>query len=237
MFGNSLLVPSKKGQVVRINPRNGSLVGAPFQPPLKPGVDVDWLEPAIIADGQEFMIADKTGRFFLVAADADTSLQKIAESQFPGTVRSRLLLVGETVFAVCQDNLSDKIVEIPAGIEIEFGKSVELPGGFVAGPVKIDDSSFVVMLEDGNLICYNTGLEEQWKVELPADKIAGNPELIGAEIVIAFQSGDIWRLNGQSGETVLKSNIGQPISSPPRRLGGRVFISGADGTLHEISSE
>ncbi len=233
-FGNTLLVASRRGQVIRINPRNGQPIGAPFQPPLEPNVDVLWRMPAVIEDGERFVIANQAGVFYLVAADGEKALQRVDEYQYAGNVHSELVRVGDTILAVCRENLQDKLIAIPVGNKIEIARQVELPGGYVAGPLPIDER-VLVALDTGDVVCYDLQLEQMWTARLPADKLVGDPQLRNGEIVLAFESGAVWKIDPQSGAISSREHIGQPIAFPPTQLGDRVFVSGADGTLHELA--
>ncbi len=239
-FGDYLLVPTTRGQVFRINVLTGGSVGAPFQPALEPNTETLWREPAIIADGQQFMIGDADGRLFLVSASGETLLQKDHEMQLSGGLASPLVSVGNHVFGIRRDDTSgDQLFAIPFADNMEISQEQSLPGGFVAGPVRIADDRFLVFVDTGETVCFDTQLQQLWSGQLPpdgGDRLAGQPVQVNGSLMMAFESGRVLAVNPDSGEVTGSRDLGQPITHPPVEMGGQLFVAGADGTLHRLDA-
>ncbi|MGI9516822.1 MAG: PQQ-binding-like beta-propeller repeat protein [Pirellulaceae bacterium] len=237
-FGDHLLVATTRGQVFRINVLSGASVGAPFQPPLEPNTETVWREPAILADGQQFIIGDANGRLFLVQADGDNSLQKMHELQLDGTLVSPLVSVGDMVLGVRRsDTEGDQLIAIPVAEQIEITQELSLPGGYVAGPIKVADDRFLLLVDTGETVCIDTAMNQVWSAQLPPeaqDRMAGQPVAINGQIMMAFESGRVLAVDPASGDVTNSWDLGQPISHPPVELAGQLYVAGADGTLHRL---
>ncbi|MEM9941477.1 MAG: PQQ-binding-like beta-propeller repeat protein, partial [Planctomycetota bacterium] len=115
--GGDLIVPAITGQVARVNAKNGRLIGAPFQPPTKPGVSTPWLEPVPISDSL-FAIARGSGEspsmIYLLDISNRRSIREIKSLDYNSSpFKSRLVYTGQNIFAVCSNNEnSDKLVSI-----------------------------------------------------------------------------------------------------------------------------
>ena len=48
------------------------------------------------------------------------------------------------------------------------------------------------------------------------------------------QAGSIWRVNGQNGEMVGTDSIQKPVVGRPVVFADRLWLSGADGTIHVV---
>lgn len=240
-FGDYLLVAASRGQVFRIDSSNGMVVGAPFQPEIEPNVPVDYREPAIIRDGESFIIGNSKGEFYFVEANGLTSLQGRASITHSSGLVSPLVSRGGRAIGICRGS-SDELLSLEMrGDSLEITKSLSLPAGFVSGPVPAGDANFLVVLDNGKTVCFDPELNQVWEAEIPSSDRAGVRQA-GAAVVaenglmIAFETGLVVVVNPATGELVSSIDIRQPISGTPVRLGDAWYVPGADGTVHRLSS-
>lgn len=240
LFGPNLLVAALRGQVFRIDPLTGKAVGAPFQPELQPNVPVYYREPAVIEDGKTFVIGNADGEFYLVSADEERSLQMIDQvSHGPGLV-SPLIAVNGRAIGVCRGN-ADELVSISAEGRLVFEKTLNLPGGYVSGPVPVGNGTFLIVVDSGMTVCFDSDLNQKWQVEAPSAEFAGakqvgNPVLVDDGLVLAYESGLLVSLDPESGVINSSIDLGQGLSGAPVKSGDAWFVPGVDGTLHRIES-
>lgn len=235
-FGDRLLVATLRGQVFRINTETGQPVGAPFQPALAPNTETHWRRPVAIDDSR-FIIGDAPGRIFLVEAEGENSLQKLHELDQAGDLLSPMIGVDGNAFAVVRDDAGDRIIQIPFADQLEVTLEVDLPGGYVDGPIQIADDRMIVFLDTGDTVCFNSQLEQQWTATLPPegnDRLAGKPVQIDGQLMMAFVSGTVISVNPATGEVNGSVDLGLPIAHPPVVIGDKYFVTGADGTLHQL---
>ncbi len=237
-FGDHLLVAALRGQVFRIDPLTGGPVGAPFQPELQPNVEVQWREPAVLVDGQRFVIGNADGDCFLVAAEGASALTRVDQLSLDGRLVSPLMTVAESAVGVCR-NETDQLVKLTGDQKLAIAKAVDLPGGYVSGPIPAGNDRLLLTLDSGNTVCYDSQLDRLWETalppgELPRDKIAGHPLVSEGRLIIACQSGLLVSLDAASGELIGTRQLGQPISGAPFAFDNAWLVPGIDGTLHRL---
>lgn len=239
-FGDYLLVAASRGQVFRIDSSNGSVVGAPFQPEIEPNVPVNYQEPAILKDGESFIIGNSKGEFFYVETNGLTSLQGRASLTHSGGLVSPLITRGGRAIGVCRDSSDELVALEPREDSLEIVKSLKLTADLVSGPVPVGDANFLVVLDTGKTVCFDADLNQMWEAEIPSAeragvRQAGRAALIDEGLLIAYETGLIVVVNPDSGEIVSSLDIRQPISGAPVRLGNAWYVPGADGTVHRLT--
>lgn len=232
-FGDYLLVAALRGQVFRIDPQSGLPVGAPFQPELQPNVDVYWREPAVLDPGQSFVIGNANGDFFLVVADGMKSLSRLDQLVHDAPLLSPLIAVGGNAVGVCRGD-TDYLVAVGGNPKLEIRHRMDLPGGYVSGPVPLNDGHFLVILDTGVALCLDDQLNQVWQADVGADKLAGPPVTIDGQLYLAFESGKLVAIDPDSGDVGNTLELGQPVSGGPVEIGGVWLVPGNDGTLHRI---
>ena len=116
---------------------------------------------------------------------------------------------------------------------------MDLPGGYVAGPVAISEDRMILMLETGETVCFDSSLKQVWTATLPPDgndRMAGQPTVIDGQLMLAFVSGVVVAIDPDNGDVIGTVDLGQPIAHAPVELNGQIYVTGADGTLHMISN-
>lgn len=80
-------------------------------------------------------------------------------------------------------------------------------------------------------------LEQQWSLALPPGALlAGAPYAREDDLILAFRHGEVWRINAQTGETLRKINLEQPLTFGPRQLGETIVVGTLDGSLVQVNA-
>ncbi len=231
-FGKYLLVPSLDGQVVRVNPKNGFLIGAPFQPAVNPNQAVHWTRPTVFEDQNTFVIGTEAGTIYSVEADGEKSLVRKGQIEGDAGFISPLVQIGTKVFGVCRDTNNDRVVSFNVFPELIAATTKTLDQPYFGHLTALGEQLFLVSA-DGNLVCFKPDLEISWQVPL-VGKIAGQLLDAGGTILIAFDNGDIVRLNKGTGETIKTISLEQPLANPPVEYNGNWYVGDQNGVIHVI---
>ncbi len=238
-IAGDLIVASVEGQVVRINPKNGGMVGIPFQPPISPGSRTEWFEGTLIKDGV-FAIATGDGAtdvndsvLYLLNAENVNSIVEINSLKSEKPFKSRLCNDGSAIYAVVGGAEFDELVSVPVAGEFAINQQIDLPGRVVGGPWKVD-AGLLLMMDNDHLVLIGSDLSSQWSIPIANDQFADAPQNLGSQILLTFRSGKMMVVEPTSGEFVNQYDLGQPIIHRPTRAGqsGTLYISGLDGTVH-----
>jgi outer membrane protein assembly factor BamB len=233
-LGGDLIIASRGGPVLRIDPAVGQLAGAPFLPPLQPNVPIDWKRPALVSD-HAFVIADAEGMFYLIDGADRKSLVKSAELAIDRQIKSPLAANNSVAFVVTHRDAKDQLQAIGVGQDLSLMNAVDLPAGYVDGPWIVDDN-LLVLLSDEQLHCFTTELAEKWATKIGSDRIVGKPAGVNSQISVALASGRMLMLDAEAGSESMIIDLGQPISSAPLQVGESLYFPGADGTIHVVSA-
>jgi hypothetical protein len=237
-MGEFLIIPSATGQVARIDPKNGRMVGTPFQPPVKPGSITPWFEPTLISETTFAVAAGDPGdggtsMLYLLNAENPRSINELGSLASETPFKSRLVNDGSQIFAVLGKDGDDSLVSIPSSQPLAVQKETGLAGSLVAGPW-IMPEGILVHVDNDKLYCFGNDLTEKWSVQIPNDAFACEPKMIGAQLMLAFRSGKINLVDPTSGKSVDQFDIGQPIIHAPLLKGQKMYFDGMDGTIHVI---
>jgi outer membrane protein assembly factor BamB len=234
-FQNTLLVPSSQGLICRLDPNTGGVVGAPFQPPTNPNNPFQWVSPAVVGSDR-FLAGTTRGSLFLVRAEQNASLVKEAELEYPALIVSPLRARGAIAYAVCRDASGDKLVAFSTEGAIAEAKSVVLKSEYV-GHLTCLESAILLETADGNVQCFDGDLNLKWSYASPQTdglvaKIAGRIGSFEDSLLIAYQSGDVTRLDTTTGEVRGTTNLELPVAGPPAPLDGTWYIADQHGIVH-----
>ena len=231
-IGGDLIIPSRLGQVVRIDPKTARVVGTPFLPPVRPGDDVNWQKPVVVGDSHFVVAADK--QIFLIDASDKSLLKPIGELATEGVVKSPLASNDDQVYTVVAGKPTDKLISISTrGSGLQPGAGVDLGALALAGPWTVG-KNVLVRMGDNSLVCFDETLSRKWAVDLGAGMFGEDPTLENDEIRLIFSDGRVRRLNMTDGSTIVETDLGQPIVHGPIAGNGGVLFSGRDGTIHEV---
>ena len=234
-----LIVASVDGPIVRIDPKNGRMVGTPFQPPISPGSSTDWFEGTVVKDGL-FAIASGAGKdnssdsvLYLLNAQDRKAIVKVRDVSSKSPFKSRLANDGNSVFGVMDAGDTDRLFAAPIAGDFSISRQIELPGRVVGGPWKVD-AGLLMMMDNDHLILVGTDLKSKWSIPMANDQFSGAALNLGSQILLTFRNGKMIVVEPTSGEFVSQYDLGQPIVHQPTRLGqaGVLYFSGMDGTVH-----
>jgi outer membrane protein assembly factor BamB len=238
-IGESIIVPSTEGQVARIDPTKGTMIGTPFQPPISPGTKTEWFEPTLISENL-FAIASGNGD-----TDANQSMMYLLDTKNPRSIveissltpdapfKSRLVNDGEFVYAVAETGEFDVLVSVTASPKLEVSNKADLPGRVVEGPWLLD-TGILLKMDNDQLLLLAKDLSTTWTLSLPNDQFAGAPEKAEAGLLLSFRSGKMIVVERGTGAIIQSYDLRQPIVHAPTRVGDKMFLSGMDGTLHIV---
>ncbi len=230
LVGPHLIACSRQGQIMRVDPTTGRIVGAPFLPPVKPGVEVNWTSPTGLGS-EAVLVADSAGVFYLLSTQDPRSLTKIGELQSASTIKSGCAASGARGFAVVGSAAGDELVSLDASNGLRQSGSAVLPAGYAAGPWVVGDR-VLVRLDNDELVCFDLDLSQQWALPLDNDQLAADPLLDGGSLMLVFRSGKMLQINLAAGNVVVERDWKQPLSQSPVRDGNRLIFGGHDGTIH-----
>ena len=232
-IGSDLIVPSKQGQVVRVAPSTGRVVGTPFLPPVTPGNDINWKKPALIGGTFFVIAADKT--VYLVDASDKNVLKQVGEFATEGAVKSQLATGTSQAFAVVAGSTTDQLVSIAAGQNgLQAGASVDLGGLLLAGPWVVGDD-VILRMGDNSLVSFDSKLSRKWSIDLGPGLLGEEPSFADGGIKLIFSDGRIRQLDPANGNVVGELDLGQPVAHRPTVTDGGVLYTGLDGTIHNAS--
>ncbi len=235
-FNEGLLVGSSAGPVYWLDANTGQSKAHPFQPSLQPGVEMEWLSPAVTEDGLFVVIADQNGRAYKLTVSQESSPELVAsldvstEKQLLGP----LAVLGESVFATAKDVGTAVMVSFNSA-DLQVQHEWSLDGEVAWGPKRMGDG-VLVATDAGVLIRWGNEPQPTWTVPLPYGPLAGEPLLDGDAILFASVSGIIWKVDAQTGEELAKIDVKEPLGTGPVVLGKRLLVCGGDGTVHIVSA-
>lgn len=226
-LGPDLIVPTTKGQVVRIDPNNGRIVGTPFLPTLKPGVEVAWNRPAHLGGGK-VLLGDHQKTLYLLDGSDRKILREVGRADVDGQLVSSIAGKDGNAFVVADVAGNHTLLKLDIGENVQVGSTMKLDGQVVAGPWLVGDNLFL-LLDDGQLHVFNLQGETLWKLDVANQQVAGiSPREGGWDI--ALVSGRILRVDA-AGAVEKTIEIGQPIRLAPIQAMGRIIVCAADGTM------
>jgi hypothetical protein len=234
-FAGGLLVPLDNGQLILIDPLTGDNKAQPFQAPIEAGAKVAWQGAALVGpDLQAFVIANSRKQLFRVGLKAGPSprLEQLAHNQVDVDLVSSLAACGDAVLGVVREPQRDKLVAF-AVADLAAGQEIPLEGRIVWGPEAVGDVVLAVTDRE-QLLCFEAGPKQRWATKLAYGPLAGAPRRQEQDLLLASQSGVVWRVALADGSETAKTDIGEPLSGSPVPFASRLLVPGSDGTLHVI---
>lgn len=236
-IAGDLIIASVDGQVARVDPKTGRIVGTQFQPPITPGSTTDWLEPALL-DAGRFAIAkgqgsnrDSKSVLYILDAENPQALRKVSEFVSEDPFKSRLVFEDNSVFGVLARKENDQFVRVSTDDLPSIVNAVDLPGRAVAGPWLVD-TGMLVKMDNDQLMMLGREPAMKWSIELSNDLLAGAPQNVGTQILLTFRSGKLVVVEPSTGQIINEYELGQPIIHQPLRDGQVMYFCGLDGTVH-----
>jgi outer membrane protein assembly factor BamB len=229
-LGNHLLVPTRSGQVLLLDPATGKNVAEPFQPRLESGAQIAWRVPGL-AGSDEAVLADDRQRLFRlgVADQPRPHLAARKEQNLTDTIVSPVVAVEGAVYAAdAQGRLfSYTLADLAAGNDWNLNAPVSF------GPVAVGER-VLVATADAQLHCF-AGQERRWQVGLAYGPLSGPPLVVDGTWVLASTRGVVWTVNSADGQELAHVELGQPLASGALALGDQLLLAGHDGALLKIA--
>lgn len=160
-------------------------------------------------------------------------LAEVARQPLPGPSVGQLV-VSQGRFAVACST-GDVLLFDAAKFEPQGRRTLETPASGAAY-----STSAGVLVETGGteLHCLNPDAEltTKWKIERPGSSLAGQPAVIDGQLVLAFESGDVLRVNPETGETLATQRASGRLESGPLSLGNTSFLLTVDGSFIPLTT-
>lgn len=225
----SVAIGLNNGQFVLVDPSNGSIVGAPYQPPMQAGKQVDWNTPAYLPNSQTLIVASDLQK--LVRLSADNSLQPLSEVDLEIPMTGPLAVTGNQVCGVTGGAGGDVLQYFDA-TSLAKGPSRPLDGRLVAGPYAF--SAGVVLQTDAKLAAYSPEGQLLWSLDFPASPLLAAPSESAGKMICATRTGIVWAVDPASGAVLGQTDAGQPLSSAPVVLPSGLLFGSDEGAVLAI---
>ena len=234
-FAGQLLATFDEGSVCLFELPSGAQQVSPFQPSLRPGQRVSWSVPAVHPDPERgFVVLRDRQQLFRVQVKNEPrphlALQVKQELSTP--VYDVLASIGDAVLAVERSEGHDTLVAFSWDELIEL-RRWELTGRVLWGPHRVEDR-LLLLTDRGRMICHHENLEVAWESTIKSRQLAGPPVIHEGDFIFVSMAGSIWRMDGKTGDVVATSSILEPVVGSPVVFSDRLWLSGADGTIHVV---
>ena len=90
----------------------------------------------------------------------------------------------------------------------------------------------MVASDSGDLLCLDGSQNELWRIKLEHGAIAGDPLVVGEQIILTSIRGTVWSIDRTTGNVTGTFDVGEPLGSGAIQYGSRSIALGSDGTLH-----
>ena len=236
-LGDQLIIASTTGYVARTNPKNGRMIGTPFQTAITPESIVNWLSPVKISDDKIAIAigesATEPNKLFVLSTQDARKISLISEleSEFP--FKGELSVANGQVVAVSAGKNGDTLATF-GGDPLTQTAQNNLNAAVVGGPWKVGDN-FLVKLDNDKLSLIDSDLQARWSAGFPNVQMAADPEVVDGQIMLCFKSGQVMFLNPNDGQIERRFDVGQPIVNRPLMTDSQMIFSGSDGTVHIVN--
>jgi outer membrane protein assembly factor BamB len=235
-LGADIVAPLTNGAVSLVSRDATAAKAAPFMPPLSPDALPLWTKPAAFADGKSILISDGRGAVYAVTKRDGAKPQLVSPPEATRTtdpVISSLVLAGSGAIGVMRQQSTDALVGFDSRGASLF-EPVPLQGRVQFGPFAVGGLVFVFAEPDG-LVCLSTDGKIRWQQPPERGVPAGAPLACSdGDLLVAYQSGVVCRLDAATGNTLAQHEIGEPLLGPGCILGSQVYLAGSDGVIHRI---
>ena len=230
--GGGILLPWDQGQIALLDPASGENKAVSYQSRIGVGEKVRWQRPAVLGGGTAFVIADDRRKLCHVALQdkPQPHLALRKEVALEVDVVAPLAAAGDTVYAVVRGPATDTVKAFAAG-ELAAGTEWSLEGRVAWGPETVGEQVLIAG-DRGQLLCFDPGGKQRWTTPLPYGPLAGPPLRQDQDLILASQTGVLWRVSGADGKEVRRFDAGEPLSSGVVPFSSRLLASGSDGTVY-----
>lgn len=227
--GDQLAVGLNNGQLVIVNPANGTITTAPYQPAMPAGKKVKWNRPVYLESNQTLVVSSDLQK--LVRLSTGDALRPLTEIDLENPLVGPLVSLGNRVFAVESTKAADTLLGFNS-LGLEKESSATLDGRLIAGPYSVGELG--ILQTDRKVVAFNAKGDVAWSFDFPASELIAAPTQIDNQLVFANRSGAIWAVDGASGEVVGKIDAGQTLSSAPLVLPTGILVGSDEGAVLAI---
>lgn len=224
--GDKAIVALGNGQLVMFDPLTGALVGAPYQPALKPNNKVSWNQPAYLPASRTVVVASDLKK--IVRLDASETLRQLSEEPLEHVLVGPLAVVGDRILAVQTTSNADEIVAFDA-TSLSQTQGTALEGRLIAGPFGGELSG--LLQTDQKLVSFDAAGKVNWAIAFPGSQIVGAPVLSGNRYLLSTRLGQAWVIEASSGQVIGNIDLGQPLSTAPFEVDKRILVGSDEGAV------
>jgi hypothetical protein len=230
-FAEGLLVPLRIGQVLLLDPDDGTSLAAPFQPPIDPARLPEWTAPASVVPGESFAIADRYGIVYLVHFQRNPHRLALAHQSEPleSSIVGELCVTASTLIAVTA-NRRLIALRLP---ELVRANAVDVSEEVVWGPFAATDCVLFATADD-RLLCVADDGSAIAETSLSTRPVGRPLPQANSMITIALGDGTLMSVDTAKGSISPIGNVGQPLALGPVPWGGRLFAATPDGVLVSV---
>ncbi len=226
-LGDNFVVGLDNGQLVAVNPTNGTLIGAPYQPAMEPGKKVVWNQPLYQADTQTLIVASDLLK--LVKLSTGSAMRPLTEVDLQYPLSGPLVAVGKQIGAV-QSAKSGDTFKLFNVNDLKETNSLDLSGRLVAGPFTLADSSCVLQTNNELLTISPQGAKV-WAKQFPYTQLIAPPVVLNGQLLLVTKAGPVLLVDQASGKLTGRVDAGQSLSSAPIVLAKGVLVGSDEGAV------
>lgn len=238
LWNKQVLVPTKMGQILVVDPITGAADVQPYQPELAFGEQVEWAPPVAVGGGEPSVIlSDRLNSLYRLGI-LDTpephlaSLEqvKLGESMSGSMAVAGLMLVGVSSQG---DHDVLRLFQLP---EMAEQPSIEIKSDVIYPPKEAKGRVYCATAGEG-LLAIQDDFTLAWSRPLEGRQVVSGPLPIDDKLAVSFAQGEVWLLNANSGEVVQTFDVGEPLVDGLSWSNDQLWAHGYDGTLHRIPVE
>lgn len=229
--GNHVIVPLSNAQLAMFDPDKGQQIGIPFQPTVRAGEIPQWLNPVVLPDGQNIVIADRQRSMYKLSTGKQ--LRTVIQQDLERPLKGRLSVLGNTVVGVSANDAGDQL-DFFDGIELKRTSSLPVEGRFAWGPfvaVGQADSLMVALSDIEGLVAVDESGKRKWNTPLDREALVDKPIIVDNDIIVGTAGGDLIRISLVDGKIIGKASVGLPLSASPFRIGKGMLIPCDEGSI------
>ena len=226
-----IAIPLDNGQLLSVDPANGKRIGQPIQTQLSPGKTIRWSTPTLLQDNRTLIAANSDQQ--LMSISTDKQFSRLVDVKTAKLASGRLGSLEEMIFLPSVGDQSSYIEVYSAG-DLTRKSTQAVDGRILWGMYDISGASLCYSNLEG-LIAIDGKGEKKWTAAISDIAPVGPPIELDGAVIVATVAGDVYRIDGQSGEVTGILKTGEAISAAPLILGTGLVIPGEEGNVLAVS--
>lgn len=229
--GDLLGVGLVNGQFVLVDPKSGSLQGAPYQPSLEPGQNVVWNSPVYLAESKTLILASNLSKIVRLSASSG-SLRSLSEVDMESPLVGPLCQLGDSVCGILASTTGDRLVAFNS-TTLAPAPPRDLPGRWLAGPFPV--AGGCVVQTDAGLSMFDDSASLLWTANCGSTRIVGQPIESSGSLIVAARSGQLYVINAADGTLTGSVDTLQDFTSAPAMRSSRILIGSDEGAVMALT--